>query len=128
MQNAECRVLNSELNDDQENDRMIKALRTIAIAVVLSGCATDVAPTCAPDNAGLTLPPGFCAQIVADSVGVARHIAVAPNGDLFIALRDTTAAVIALRDADGDGIAEQRQKFGSRGGTGIAFFDNHLYA
>jgi glucose/arabinose dehydrogenase len=103
-------------------------LRSLPLVILAFACATDDAPTCAGDNAGLTLPAGFCAQIVADSVGAARHIAVAPNGDLYIALRDTTAAVIALRDGDGDGVAEQRQKFGTRGGTGIAFFDNHLYA
>jgi hypothetical protein len=44
---------------------------------------------CARGDAGLRLPPGFCAQIVADSVGAARHVAVAPNGDIFVALRDT---------------------------------------
>ena len=107
---------------------MLKSFPLAAAVLLVAACAKDATPTCAADNVGLALPAGFCAQIVADSVGVARHIAVAPNGDLFIALRDTTAAVVALRDADGDGVAEQRQKFGNRGGTGIAFFDNHLYA
>jgi len=100
---------------------------TIAFALGVIACARETAPVCAADNAGLTLPPGFCAQIVADSVGTARHIAIAPNGDVFVALRDTNGGVMALRDGDGDGVAEQRQKFGGRGGTGIAFFDNHLY-
>src|SRR5688500_16417311 len=106
---------------------MFNMFRAMTVAIVLSACATEIAPTCAAGNAGLTLPPGFCAQIVDDSVGRARHIAVATNDDLFIALRDTTASAVVLRDADGDGIAEQRQRFGARGGTGIAFFDNHLY-
>jgi glucose/arabinose dehydrogenase len=84
---------------------------------------------CAGNNAGLTLPPGFCVQVVADSVGAARHIAVAPNGDILIALRDTGSrgGVLVLRDANGDGVADQRGKFGPRGGTGLAFFDNHVY-
>lgn len=84
---------------------------------------------CASDNIGLTLPAGFCAQIVADSVGQARHMVVAPNGDIFIALRDTGArgGVVVLRDTNGDGVADQRGKFGPRGGTGLAFFDNHIY-
>jgi glucose/arabinose dehydrogenase len=94
---------------------------------LVTACSGESNLTCAPDNAGLTLPEGFCAQIVADSVGMARHIAIAPNGDLFVALRDSNGGVMALRDADGDGIAELRQKFGASGGTGIAFFDNHLY-
>jgi glucose/arabinose dehydrogenase len=84
---------------------------------------------CASDNAGLTLPAGFCAQIVADSVGRARHLAVAPNGDIIVALADTGArgGVVVLRDTSGDGVADQRGKFGPRGGTGITFFDNHVY-
>lgn len=101
---------------------------TLICSLVLAGCtAAEKGPVCAADNAGLTLPPGFCAQIVADSVGGARHIAVAPNGDLLLALRDSTASVLVLRDADGDGVAEQREKFGAKGGTGMAFFDNHVY-
>ena len=27
------------------------------------------APACDPDNGGLTLPPGFCAQVIADDLG-----------------------------------------------------------
>ena len=105
-----------------------RAIISLATSAVLTACAmAEKGPACAADNAGLTLPPGFCAQIVADSVGGARHIAVAPNGDLFLALRDSNASVLVLRDADGDGVAEQREKFGAKGGTGMAFFDNHVY-
>ncbi|HEX6943937.1 MAG TPA: PQQ-dependent sugar dehydrogenase [Gemmatimonadaceae bacterium] len=106
-----------------------RAIIALATSAVLTACAmAEKGPECAPDNAGLTLPQGFCAQIVADSVGNPRHIAVAPNGDLYLALRDSTASVLVLRDADGDGVAEQREKFGAKGGTGMAFFDNHVYA
>ena len=31
---------------------------------------------CDAGNGGITLPPGFCAIVVADSVGLARHITV----------------------------------------------------
>jgi glucose/arabinose dehydrogenase len=100
----------------------------LLIHVAVAACAGEPSsPPCPADNAGLALPDGFCAQIVADSVGAARHIAVVPNGDILIALRDSNGGVLALRDADGDGVAEQREKFGTRGGTGIAFFDNHVY-
>src|SRR5687767_8752885 len=85
-------------------------------------------PSCLPDNAGLALPQGFCALIVADSVGAARHIAVAPNGDIFIALSGSAGGVLALRDADGDGVAELRERFGpGRGGSGIALRGGYLY-
>jgi hypothetical protein len=75
---------------------------------------------CAPDNAGLTLPAGFCATVFVDSVGGARHVAVAANGDVFVALstpgrlkagdetgQGARAGVVALRDTNGDGRADQ---------------------
>lgn len=106
----------------------------IRVSIIAAGCTlltacstTETVRTCPADNAGLTLPAGFCAQVVADSVGRARHLAVAPNGDLLVALADSNGGVLVLRDADGDGVAEQREKFGPRGGTGLAFFDNHIY-
>src|SRR5689334_10433793 len=41
-------------------------------------------PRCAPDNGGITLPAGFYAAVFADSVAGARHLVVAPNGDVFV--------------------------------------------
>jgi hypothetical protein len=32
-------------------------------------------PTCDADDGGLKLPPGFCALMVADELGAARHMA-----------------------------------------------------
>src|SRR5262245_49541808 len=46
---------------------------------------------CDPDNGGLTLPSGFCAAVIADNLGVARNLVVAPNGDLFVSLRNGPA-------------------------------------
>jgi glucose/arabinose dehydrogenase len=88
-------------------------------------------PACDPGNAGLTLPDGFCAVVVADQVGAPRHLVVAPNGDLFVALaggRLSSGGVLALRDTTGDGKADVRQTFGSEGGTGIALGKGVLYA
>ena len=45
-------------------------------------------------------------EAIIDNLGAARHIAVSPRGDLYIALRregTPPGAVVALRDADGDG-------------------------
>ncbi|HEX2451249.1 MAG TPA: hypothetical protein VHJ69_08910 [Gemmatimonadales bacterium] len=39
--------------------------------------------TCAPGNGGLSLPSGLCAAVVARDLGPVRHVAVAPNGDVF---------------------------------------------
>jgi glucose/arabinose dehydrogenase len=95
---------------------------------------------CAPNNAGITLPAGFCAALFADSVGGARHITVAPNGDVFVALMTapthseagasapSTGGVLALRDSNGDGMADERKTFGDLGGTGIWLHGDHLYA
>jgi len=77
---------------------------------------------CDPGNAGLRLPDGFCALVFAEGLGPARHMAVAPNGDVFVAVasgRGSQGAVIALRDADGDGRADVRERFGPTGGNGI---------
>jgi hypothetical protein len=35
-------------------------------------------------DAGLSLPRGFCATIFADNIGHARHMAVAPNGVVYV--------------------------------------------
>jgi len=80
-----------------------------------------------PPCAGLTLPAGFCATIVADDVGSARHLAVLPNGDLAVALEGRLGGVLVLRDSNGDGVADARARFGPRGGTGIAYGNGYLY-
>lgn len=98
--------------------------------------ATDDAHTpapasaCAADDVGLTLPTGFCASLVADSLGGPRHVAVRAGGDVFVARRNGPSGeggVVALRDADGDGRAERREHFGPMGGTGIEVRDGFLY-
>ena len=87
-------------------------------------------PACDPDNGGITLPAGFCAVVVADQVGAPRHLAVAPNGDLFVALagrRSGGGGILALRDTSGDGKADVQGSIGSDGGTGIALGKGALY-
>ena len=46
--------------------------------------AGDTAAACPAGNGGITLPAGFCATVFADSVGHARHMAVAPNGVVYV--------------------------------------------
>ena len=87
---------------------------------------------CDPDNGGLALPPGFCAVVVARDVGKARHMAVRPNGDLYVAIdndpaTNATGGILALRDVDGDGRPDVQQRFGATGGNGIAWSDGHLF-
>lgn len=91
--------------------------------------SADVA--CDADNGGITLPAGFCATVFADELGPARHIAVNPGGLVFVAINDardgTPGGVVALRDADGDGRAEHRTRFGASGGNGVAWHGDWLY-
>jgi glucose/arabinose dehydrogenase len=110
---------------------------TLVAAVWAAGCASEgmgavnVAQlACAPDNGGLVLPEGFCAVVVADDVGRARHMAVAPNGDLYTVLRGgrgAPGAGLALRDTTGDGLADVRVQFDDQGGTGIELWNGWVY-
>jgi glucose/arabinose dehydrogenase len=87
---------------------------------------------CDTDNAGLTLPSGFCARVFATQLGKARHLAVSKAGDVYVAVPPAAdgsnqGGIVALRDADGDGRAEQQETFGAPGGNGIALAGNELY-
>jgi glucose/arabinose dehydrogenase len=93
-------------------------------------------PACDPGNGGLTLPPGFCALVIAEDLGYARNLVVAPNGDLFVSIRNVPGPqgqppqpgfIVALRDTNGDGKMDVREKFGEWGGTGIALRNGYLY-
>jgi glucose/arabinose dehydrogenase len=131
-------------------------LVTLAIAGAgLAGLATTTRVTaapdaalpvaCAPDNGGLTLPPGFCATVFADHLGHARHLAVAADGTVYVNTwhsedyfpKGSTPAgglIVALKDRDGDGVADVIERFGpalargGNGGTGIALWHGALYA
>ena len=108
---------------------MIKT-KQITLALVTAGAvlltrSASGAIACDPDNGGLTLPPGFCALVVANNLGEARHAAVAPNGDLYVALMN--GGIVALHDADGDGRFEIDEKFGEGSATRIALRDGYLW-
>ena len=87
-------------------------------------------PACDADNGGIRLPTGFCAIVVADGLGTARHLSVAANGDLYVATQRATPdlpPLVALRDADGDGKFEIKERFGESGATGIGLRNGYLY-
>ena len=86
----------------------LTSIAGISLLYTVAGGAA--APACDPDNGGLKLPSGFCALVVADDLGAARHMAVGENGDLYVALMrkgswsaTNRRGVIALRDTSGDG-------------------------
>lgn len=79
---------------------------------------------------GISLPAGFTATVLADSLGRARHLVVNSNGDIYVKLERLIngKGIMRLRDANKDGIAESVTGFGNYGGTGIAIKDGYLYA
>ena len=79
-------------------------------------------------SAGITVPAGFNAAIIADNLGSARHIAVTPQGDIFVKLSTgkNGKGIVVLHD-DGDK-ASVKSSFGNYGGTGIAIKNGYLYA
>jgi glucose/arabinose dehydrogenase len=108
----------------------LAALGSAALLILITTAGRAAAPACDADNGGLKLPQGFCAAVVADAVGAARHLVVAPNGDLFVTTRNRggqPGGVVALRDTNGDGKMDAREKFGDNGGTGIALRNGYLY-
>ena len=99
---------------------------------------------CPNDDAGLKLPPGFCATVFADGIGHARHMVVARNGVLYV---NTWSGryygnqkpheggfLVALQDTTGAGKANIVERFGEtaqkggHGGTGIGFHKGFIYA
>src|ERR1041385_74919 len=81
-----------------------------------------VKPRC---DSTVRVPAGFCAILVAEDLPAPRHIAAAPNGDLFAA--SNRGGVIALRDTNGDGRADLQRRWGRESGTGIALEGGFLY-
>jgi glucose/arabinose dehydrogenase len=113
--------------------------RTFAL-ILLGACTSAHAEksptaTCTPNDSGLKLPPGFCATIFADSIGSARHLVVAPNGDVFVNVQRSRrgpnatipAGIVALRDTNRDGRADVIERFGNGGNTGIGLYNGFLY-
>ncbi|MBD3384936.1 sorbosone dehydrogenase [candidate division KSB1 bacterium] len=82
-----------------------------------------------PVDTLLTLPSGFQSVVFAEAVGRARHLTVRSNGDVYVALRKAKngKGVVALRDSDGDHVADQISYFGDFVGTGIEIYHNHIY-
>ena len=103
-------------------------LRVNLLVALLVAGTLSAAPKCDPDNGGLKLPNGFCAFIAVDGIGPARHIAVAPNGDVYVALmgRRTGGGVVALRPDD-TGHFTAKETFGSGSSTGIGLRNGYLY-
>ncbi|WP_229725381.1 hypothetical protein [Hymenobacter baengnokdamensis] len=109
--------------------RYLLAVPALAGSLALLASQTNVTVAPDPDNAGLKLPAGFGALKVAETGGRARHIAVTPQGIIYVKLNKVK---------DGKGILELRPQangkatvtggFGDYGGTGMYEKNGYLYA
>ncbi len=100
--------------------------------------------SCPNDDAGLTLPPGFCATVFADGIGHARHLVVSPSGLVYVNTWSGTyyghevppagGFLVALQDRNAAGKADVIERFGETahsggaGGTGIGLYQSWIYA
>lgn len=113
----------------------------LGVALALAACDRSSSPDSVPVEsamvAAFSLPPGFSATLFADGLPTPRHVAVAGNGDVYVAFRsgqakfrpgDEPGGVIALRDSDGDGTADLAGALGRQDiDTGLAIRDGVLY-
>ena len=120
----------------------LRALSARASAQKQSNTATE--ESCVSNDAGLTLPAGFCATVFADGIGHARQMVVAAGGVVYVntwsgayynnAPPHAGGFLVALQDKSGLGKAETVDRFGETvqsggaGGTGIGIYKDWLYA
>jgi glucose/arabinose dehydrogenase/cytochrome c5 len=116
----------------------------VMLAVATAASARSAEAKCPQPDSGITLPTGFCATVFADKIGHARQMAVAADGTVFVNTwsgvyyNDDTPPeggfLVALKDTDGDGKADEVERFGptfaegAHGGTGIYIHKDGLYA
>ena len=119
-----------------------------ALLVGIAACGAGQKPSaanpqCDEGNGGITLPPGFCASVFADDIGVARHLVVTPTGDVYVSLEDASRSsattthvrgdngrggLIALRDTNADGRADIRFRINDASHSGMALRLPWLYS
>jgi glucose/arabinose dehydrogenase len=81
-----------------------------------------------PADAKLYAPQGFHISLFADRLGDPRAMLLAPNGDVIVS-EPGEGKITILRDANHDGVAEQRSTFASGldNPYGLAFHGRWLY-
>jgi glucose/arabinose dehydrogenase len=92
--------------------------RVVSLSLLIGGTAL------AADDDGLKLPAGFTATVVQEGLGAGRHLAIAANGDIYLASRN---GLVAMRDKNGDGKVDETAPFGDVKGTGISLYKGWVY-
>lgn len=117
----------------------------MCLLALAGGCRPASSPTSTPAagpaaNGGLALPDGFAATVFHDGVGRARHLAVTPDGIVYVKLRGPKQGeaspdwkgLVALRDTGGDGRADEVEYFGGYTdtgdyGTAMNLYEGYIY-
>src|SRR5580658_7902769 len=136
--------MNSHKNSGGPSLLVAATALSLTILFALLAPAWAQTDNCPEYNTGITLSPGFCATVFADKLGHARHLAVAPNGVVYVNtwsgryFRNDTPPpggfLIALQSTKGDGKADNIVRFGpsqadgNAGGSGIAVYKGYVYA
>lgn len=111
--------------------KIFKYLLPITVCcIALYSLKVDDSVVADADNAGLKLPDGFGALKVAETSARARHLAITPQGDIYIKLARPTkdGKGILILHENSDGKAVLKGGFGNYGGTGIYIKNDYLYA
>ena len=81
-----------------------------------------------PPGVELTVPPGFRVEVFAEGLENPRRMALAPNGDIFVA-ESRWGRIVVLTDRDGDGTADETGVFAEdlQRPYGLSFRQGWLY-
>jgi glucose/arabinose dehydrogenase len=82
---------------------------------------------CDDGNGGLSLQPGYCAVVVAKGLEGVRQVTVGSDGIVYGAMARGDAGVVALRDTNGDGRADERAMFGPAKANDVEVHEGFLY-
>jgi glucose/arabinose dehydrogenase len=113
--------------------RLVKALLALLLANQVAACAgptgdTNTKKQPADSVAALTLPNGFTASVVATGISRARHLAIAPNGNMFVKnMRPFNGKGVWML-TNTNGSYHPKKGIGNFEGTGIAIKNGYLYA
>jgi glucose/arabinose dehydrogenase len=107
---------------------MKRTTKNAALVLVLVAGSSFFFP--GPPARLLKLPGNFHAEVIADNLGAARHLAVSKQGLIYVKLAKLKEGkgIIVLEGANGDGKPTRETGFGRFIGTGMYIKGDYLYA